>query len=141
MTTENGERKSKECIASHNAPIDPRVEARDAQQRLYTGVHDMQVDHHKRVHNTECLFSMQMLHLRMSKVTKEQLQQLNIDYPLSEHSRALFNVGLDFEELFNDDDATDDEQTRVDSDLESDGDDGEDSEIGEVAYVPTEDED
>ncbi|MCD7455738.1 hypothetical protein HAX54_029382 [Datura stramonium] len=35
------------------------------------------------------LYDMQMLQLRMNGVTKEQLQQLNMDYLLSEHSRAL----------------------------------------------------
>ncbi|MCE3051494.1 hypothetical protein HAX54_049977, partial [Datura stramonium] len=34
---------------------------------------------------------------------------LNIDYPLSKHSRALYKVGLEFEEHFDDDDSTDDE--------------------------------
>ncbi|MCD9637557.1 hypothetical protein HAX54_020924, partial [Datura stramonium] len=37
---------------------------------------------------------MKTLQLRMSRVTTEQLQQLNIDYPLSEHSRALCKLGL-----------------------------------------------
>ncbi|MCD7461884.1 hypothetical protein HAX54_047337 [Datura stramonium] len=78
---------------------------------------------------------MQMLQLRMSGVAKEQLQQLNMDYPLSEHSRALCRVGPGSEEPFDDDDATDEEQARVDSDLESDGDDGDDSEMGQALFL------
>ncbi|MCE0482314.1 hypothetical protein HAX54_040980 [Datura stramonium] len=46
-----------------------------------------------------------------------------------------------FEEPFNDDDASDNEKARVESDFESDGDNGEDSEMGEAAYTPTDDED
>ncbi|MCD9639185.1 hypothetical protein HAX54_023561 [Datura stramonium] len=45
-----------------------------------------------------------------------------------------------FEEPFDDDDAADEEQAIVDSDLESD-DDGDDSEMGEAAFSPTDDED
>ncbi|MCD7463544.1 hypothetical protein HAX54_050833 [Datura stramonium] len=41
-------------------------------------------------------------------------------------TKALYRVGLDFEEPFDDDDATDVEQARVDSNLESDVDDGDD---------------
>ncbi|MCD7451282.1 hypothetical protein HAX54_010635 [Datura stramonium] len=43
-------------------------------------------------------------------------------------------------EDFDDDDDTDEKQARVDSDLEFD-DDGDDSEMGEAAYSPTNDED
>ncbi|MCD7470247.1 hypothetical protein HAX54_009967 [Datura stramonium] len=63
---------------------------------------------------------MQMLQLRMNGVTEEQLQQLNIDYPLSEHSRSFCRVEPEFKEPLDDDVATDDELTRVDSDIESD---------------------
>ncbi|MCD7457958.1 hypothetical protein HAX54_036675 [Datura stramonium] len=63
---------------------------------------------------------------RMNEVSEEQLQQLNIDYSLSEPSRALCRVGSSFEELFDDNDPTDDEKTRVESDLESDADEEED---------------
>ncbi|MCD7453474.1 hypothetical protein HAX54_021066 [Datura stramonium] len=45
-------------------------------------------------------------------------------------------VGPGFEEPFDDDDATNEDQARVDSDLESD-DDKDDSEIGEAAFAPT----
>ncbi|MCD7454179.1 hypothetical protein HAX54_023893 [Datura stramonium] len=83
------------------------------------------------------LYGMQMLQLRMSNVIEEQL---NTDYPLSEHSRALYRVGLGFKELFDDDDATDEEQARVDSNLESD-DNGDDSEMGEATFALTDDED
>ncbi|MCD9645449.1 hypothetical protein HAX54_034358, partial [Datura stramonium] len=68
------------------------------------------------------LYGMQMLQLRMIGVMKEQLHQLNIDYPLSEHLRAIRSVGLGFEEPLDDDDSTDEEQARVDSNLESDDD-------------------
>ncbi|MCD7459607.1 hypothetical protein HAX54_041436 [Datura stramonium] len=47
--------------------------------------------------------------LRMSGVTEEQLQQLNMNYPLSEHSRALYRVGPGFEEPINYDDTTNEE--------------------------------
>ncbi|MCD9560299.1 hypothetical protein HAX54_018822 [Datura stramonium] len=57
--------------------------------------------------------------LRMSGVIEEQLQQLNIDYPLSEHSRSLCRDGPEFEDPFYDDDATNDEKAQVDSNLES----------------------
>ncbi|MCD9643790.1 hypothetical protein HAX54_031489 [Datura stramonium] len=65
------------------------------------------------------LYGMQMLQLRMNGVIEEQLQQLNIDYPLSEHLQAHCRVGLGYEEPLDDDVATEDEMTRVDSDLES----------------------
>ncbi|MCD7456612.1 hypothetical protein HAX54_032392 [Datura stramonium] len=70
---------------------------------------------------------------------REQLQQLNMDYPLSEHSRALCRVGPELKEPLNDDDAMDEEQARVESDLES-NDDENNSEIGEAALSPTGDE-
>ncbi|MCD7461523.1 hypothetical protein HAX54_046340 [Datura stramonium] len=50
-------------------------------------------------------------------------------------------LSISFEEPFDDDDLTDDEKARIDSDLEFDGDDGEYSEMGEAAYAPTDDED
>ncbi|MCD7463677.1 hypothetical protein HAX54_051121 [Datura stramonium] len=40
---------------------------------------------------------------RMNGVTEEQLQQLNMDYPMSKHSRALCRVGPRFEEPLDDD--------------------------------------
>ncbi|MCD9558368.1 hypothetical protein HAX54_015718 [Datura stramonium] len=46
--------------------------------------------------------------LRMNRVTEQQLQQLNIDYPLSEHLRALCRVGPRYEEPLDDDVATED---------------------------------
>ncbi|MCE2055487.1 hypothetical protein HAX54_042728 [Datura stramonium] len=55
------------------------------------------------------LYGMQMLYLRMSRVIDEQLRQLNMDYPLIKHSRALCRVGTDLEEPFDDDRATDEE--------------------------------
>ncbi|MCD9558618.1 hypothetical protein HAX54_016066, partial [Datura stramonium] len=55
--------------------------------------------------------------LRMNGVTEEQLQQLNIDYPLSEHSRALCKVRPGYEEPFDDDVAKEDEMARVDLDI------------------------
>ncbi|MCD7455697.1 hypothetical protein HAX54_029173 [Datura stramonium] len=69
------------------------------------------------------LYRMQMLQMRMSGVTEEQL---NIDYQLSKHSRSLYRVGPDFKEPFDDDNPTN-------------GDDGEDFEMGEASYVPTND--
>ncbi|MCD7449189.1 hypothetical protein HAX54_050073 [Datura stramonium] len=39
------------------------------------------------------LYGMQILQLWMNDVIEEQLQQLNIDYPLSEHSQDLCKVG------------------------------------------------
>ncbi|MCD7468293.1 hypothetical protein HAX54_006338, partial [Datura stramonium] len=62
------------------------------------------------------LYDMQMLHLRMSGVTEEQL--------------ALDN-----------DDAIDDEQARTESDLVSDANDGEESVIGQATYAPIDEED
>ncbi|MCD9640840.1 hypothetical protein HAX54_026545 [Datura stramonium] len=82
------------------------------------------------------LYVMQMLQLRMCRVTEEQQQQLN---PLRAHSRALCRVGPCFEEPFDEDDPTNDEQACVDSYLESDADDGGDSEMGESSYSPTDD--
>ncbi|MCE3215355.1 hypothetical protein HAX54_002077 [Datura stramonium] len=54
------------------------------------------------------LYGMQMLQLRMHGVTEEKLQQHNIDYPLSEHSRALCRFGPGYEEPLDDDMATED---------------------------------
>ncbi|MCD9638493.1 hypothetical protein HAX54_022493 [Datura stramonium] len=74
--------------------------------------------------------------LRMNRVTEEQLQQLNMDYPLSEHSRALCRVGPRFEEPLDDDLATKDEMVRVDSDIESSDAEEKDSEMGENCSCP-----
>ncbi|MCD7468478.1 hypothetical protein HAX54_006725 [Datura stramonium] len=71
---------------------------------------------------------------------KEQLQKLNMEYPLSEHSVALCRVEPGFDELLDDDDATEEEQVRVDSNLESNND-KDNSETGEAALGPTDDED
>ncbi|MCD7472261.1 hypothetical protein HAX54_013290, partial [Datura stramonium] len=65
------------------------------------------------------LYGMQMLQLRMNGVTEEKLQQLNIDYPMSEHSRALCRVGPGYKEPLDDDVAIEDDMARVDSDIES----------------------
>ncbi|MCD7455268.1 hypothetical protein HAX54_027613 [Datura stramonium] len=51
------------------------------------------------------------------------------------------NIGLGFKETFNNDDATDKEQARVDSNLESDGDVGDYSKMGEATYATTGNED
>ncbi|MCD9640879.1 hypothetical protein HAX54_026590 [Datura stramonium] len=53
-----------------------------------------------------------------------------MDYPLREQSRDLCRVGLGFEEPLDDDVATEDEMARVDSDIESSGDNEKDSEMG-----------
>ncbi|MCD9559091.1 hypothetical protein HAX54_016823, partial [Datura stramonium] len=58
--------------------------------------------------------------------TKEPEAAVAEHYPLSKYSRALSRVKPGFEEPFDDDDPADDEQVRVDSDLESDANDGED---------------
>ncbi|MCD7453860.1 hypothetical protein HAX54_022356 [Datura stramonium] len=76
----------------------------------------------------------------MPKDRSNQLQQLNMDYHLREHSRALCKVGPGFKEPLDDDVATDDEMVRVDSDIESSDDNEEDSEIGEATLTPTGDE-
>ncbi|MCD9646824.1 hypothetical protein HAX54_037010 [Datura stramonium] len=68
------------------------------------------------------LYGMQMLQLKMNEVTEEQLQQLNMDHPLSEHSRAFCRIGPRFEHPLDDDMATDEEMSRVDSDIESNDD-------------------
>ncbi|MCD7469082.1 hypothetical protein HAX54_007863 [Datura stramonium] len=52
---------------------------------------------------------MKMIQLRMSGVMEVKLGHLNMDYALSEHSRALCGVWSGFEEPFDDDDATDEE--------------------------------
>ncbi|MCE0480638.1 hypothetical protein HAX54_037664, partial [Datura stramonium] len=85
------------------------------------------------------LNSMQMFQLRMNGVTKEQLQQLNIDYPLSEHSRSICRVGSGYEEPLDDDVVRKDEMERVDSYIESRDDDEEDSEMGEATLSPIHD--
>ncbi|MCD9560400.1 hypothetical protein HAX54_019073 [Datura stramonium] len=76
--------------------------------------------------------------LRMNGVTEKQL---NIDYPLREHSRALCRVGPGFEEPLDDDVATEDEMAKVDFDIESSDAKEEDSEMGEAAFSPTGNED
>ncbi|MCD7471559.1 hypothetical protein HAX54_012056 [Datura stramonium] len=83
------------------------------------------------------LYKMLMLQLRMSEVTKEQL---NINYPLTEHFKALCRVGPGFREPFNHDDPTNYEKARVDSDLVSNANKREDSEMGEDAKAPMHDE-
>ncbi|MCD7467649.1 hypothetical protein HAX54_005199 [Datura stramonium] len=76
----------------------------------------------------------------VTKKEEEQLQQLNIDYPMSEHSRALCIVGIGYEKPLDDDVATKDEIERVDLDIESTDDDEEDYEMEEAALAPTDDE-
>ncbi|MCD9646596.1 hypothetical protein HAX54_036577 [Datura stramonium] len=61
------------------------------------------------------LYGMQMLQLWMNGMTEEQLK---IDYPLSEHSRALCRVRPGYEEPLDDDMAMEDEMARVDSDID-----------------------
>ncbi|MCD7473268.1 hypothetical protein HAX54_015046 [Datura stramonium] len=78
--------------------------------------------------------------LRMNGLIEEKLLQLNMDYPFSEYSRALCRGGPGFDEPLDDDDATDEEYTRVDSMLESDQDE-DNFEMGEAALSPTDDED
>ncbi|MCD7467270.1 hypothetical protein HAX54_004599 [Datura stramonium] len=51
-----------------------------------------------------------------------------------------FGVGTRYKEPLDDDVATEDEMARVDSDIESSDDDEEDSEMGEAALAPTDDE-
>ncbi|MCD9641829.1 hypothetical protein HAX54_028283 [Datura stramonium] len=58
-----------------------------------------------------------------------------------EDSTAFCRVGLDFEYPFYDDDATDNEQAHVDSNLESDADEGDDSKMEKVVYAPIDDND
>ncbi|MCD7456657.1 hypothetical protein HAX54_032603 [Datura stramonium] len=86
------------------------------------------------------LYGMQMLHLRMNGVTEEQVQQLNMDYSLSEHSRALCRVGPRFEEPLDDYMATKDEIPRVDSGIESSDDEEDDSDMGEATLAPIDNE-
>ncbi|MCD9560861.1 hypothetical protein HAX54_019680 [Datura stramonium] len=74
--------------------------------------------------------------LRMNGVTEEQLQQLNIDYPLSEHLRALCRVGPGYEEPLDDDVATEDDMERVESDIEFSDDEEDDSEMGKLLLPP-----
>ncbi|MCE3049786.1 hypothetical protein HAX54_045788, partial [Datura stramonium] len=72
-------------------------------------------EHNARIDNMlSHLYGMKMLQLRMNGVTEEQLQQLNIDYPLSEHSQDLCRVGPGYEEPLNDVVATKDKMARVD---------------------------
>ncbi|MCD9638708.1 hypothetical protein HAX54_022844 [Datura stramonium] len=80
------------------------------------------------------------IHCLCCPSVKEQIQQLNMDYRFSEHSRALYRVGPRIEEPLDDYDATDEEKARVDSNLES-KDDGDDSKMGEVVFARTDDED
>ncbi|MCD7471826.1 hypothetical protein HAX54_012547 [Datura stramonium] len=68
---------------------------------------------------------------RMNGETEEQLQQLNMDYPLSKHSRSLCRVGPGFEKPLDYDDAIDEEHARVESD-----DDGDNSEMGKLVLPP-----
>ncbi|MCE3214924.1 hypothetical protein HAX54_000270 [Datura stramonium] len=75
--------------------------------------------------------------LRMNGVTEDQL---NIDYPLSEHSRALCRFGPGYEEPLDDDVSMEDEMERVDSDIESSDDDEDDSKMGEAALPPIDNE-
>ncbi|MCD9640874.1 hypothetical protein HAX54_026585 [Datura stramonium] len=65
-------------------------------------------------------------------------QNAQIDNVLSHlYGMQILQVGPVFEELLNDDDLTNDEQARDDSDLELDASEEEDSEIIDVDYAPT----
>ncbi|MCD7467891.1 hypothetical protein HAX54_005587 [Datura stramonium] len=86
------------------------------------------------------LYSMQILQLRMNGVTEKQLQQLNMNYPLSENSRALCRLDPGFEDPIDDDVITEDEMARVHSDIESSDAEEKDSKMGEAALAPTNDE-
>ncbi|MCD9642838.1 hypothetical protein HAX54_029871 [Datura stramonium] len=67
-------------------------------------------EHYARFDNMSShLYDMQMLQLRMNSVTEEKLQQLNMDYLLSEHTRALCGVGPGFEKPLDDDGSIDEE--------------------------------
>ncbi|MCE3215202.1 hypothetical protein HAX54_001248, partial [Datura stramonium] len=63
------------------------------------------------------------------------------DHKESKHARDMCKFGLGFEDPLDDDDPTDDEQGYDNSDLESDTNEGEDSEMGNVTYASTDDED
>ncbi|MCD7450306.1 hypothetical protein HAX54_005283 [Datura stramonium] len=78
--------------------------------------------------------------LRLSGVTDDQLQQLNADYLLNEHVMAFCKVEAEYKEPMDDDIPIDDDQARNDSDLEFDDVDGEDSEMGDSTYAPTDNE-
>ncbi|MCD9639771.1 hypothetical protein HAX54_024492 [Datura stramonium] len=77
--------------------------------------------------------------LRMNGVTEEklQLQQLSMDYPLSEHSRSLFRVRSELEEPIDGDEAIEDETLREHSDIESIDAEEDDSEMREASLTPT----
>ncbi|MCD7462597.1 hypothetical protein HAX54_048878, partial [Datura stramonium] len=85
------------------------------------GVHHVVIsvnNHNAQIDNMlSHLYGMQMLQLRINRVAEEKLQQLNMDYPLSEHLRALCRVGPGFEEPLYNDVAIEDEMERVDSDM------------------------
>ncbi|MCD7454060.1 hypothetical protein HAX54_023377 [Datura stramonium] len=103
------------------------------------GLHDpvLFINEHARIDNVlSHLYGMQIIQMRMRGVKEELLQQLNINYPLSEHSRAFCRVGPILEEPFDDDDPNNDEQAQVDSYLEFDDDDGKDSEMGKLPMPP-----
>ncbi|MCD7450304.1 hypothetical protein HAX54_005146 [Datura stramonium] len=92
-------------------------------------------EHNARIDNMlSHLYGMQMLQLRMNGVTEEQLQQLNLDYPLSEHSRPFYRVGPGFEKPIDDDMATEDEMVRVDSDIKSSDPEEKDFEMGKLLF-------
>ncbi|MCE2056100.1 hypothetical protein HAX54_044048 [Datura stramonium] len=70
---------------------------------------------HERIDNMLTnLYIMQMLQCRMNRMTREQLQQLNMDYPFTEHLRGLYRVRPRFEGAQDDDDAINEEQARAD---------------------------
>ncbi|MCD7467885.1 hypothetical protein HAX54_005541 [Datura stramonium] len=60
---------------------------------------------------------------------------------LGSWSKKIKKLGQFLRSPFDDDDPIEDEQARVDSDLESNNDDGEDFEMGESTYAPIGDED
>ena len=55
--------------------------------------------------------------------TDAELRQLDYDYPLNEHARAMCGVGVNFEEPLDDDVPTDDDHQLLDSDVEDNSDD------------------
>ncbi|MCD9638649.1 hypothetical protein HAX54_022739, partial [Datura stramonium] len=63
-------------------------------------------------------FGLQMLHLCISgwPTTEEELWQVDRDYPMNEHARAMCRIGPAFVESVDDDVSTDKERCREDSD-------------------------
>ncbi|MCD7472654.1 hypothetical protein HAX54_013953 [Datura stramonium] len=79
------------------------------------------------------IYGIAILQLRLSR-------RLNAYYPLNEHARARCRVRAEYEEPVDNEIPTNVTQAREDSNVESDDSNGEDSEMGEAAYAPTDDE-